>query len=245
MHNIQDILIILLAGYMTIDQNGPVVMSWFSVIVGTISGLIMGDLNTGLMIGGTFQLMSLGVAALGGASAPNYGLATIIGTFIAVRTGTGIDAAVGVGLPVGLLAIQLEVVVRIVNNFVAHKMQSDNNEGKWKNMNRIAWVGPLLCSLQTIIPTVIVVCFGTHRTTFAGIPEWYFYRSNQENDGAEYREDREFCGTHDSRFSQCAGNRCADVYHFFFAERVDGSHLCGLYRLQHRFAVYEFLWQES
>lgn len=66
MHIIQDILIVLLAGYMTIDQNGPVVMSWFSVIVGTISGLIMGDLNTGLMIGGTFQLMSLGVAALGG-----------------------------------------------------------------------------------------------------------------------------------------------------------------------------------
>ena len=88
MHIIQDILIVLLAGYMTIDQNGPVVMSWFSVIVGTISGLIMGDLNTGLMIGGTFQLMSLGVAALGGASAQNYGLATIIGTFIAVRTGT-------------------------------------------------------------------------------------------------------------------------------------------------------------
>lgn len=174
MHIIQDILIVLLAGYMTIDQNGPVVMSWFSVIVGTISGLIMGDLNTGLMIGGTFQLMSLGVAALGGASAPNYGLATIIGTFIAVRTGTGIDAAVGVGLPVGLLAIQLEVVVRIVNNFVVHKMQSDNNEGKWKNMNRIAWVGPLLCSLQTIIPTVIVVCFGANVVNFIldVIPQW-------------------------------------------------------------------------
>ena len=31
MHIIQDILIVLLAGYMTIDQNGPVVMSWFSV----------------------------------------------------------------------------------------------------------------------------------------------------------------------------------------------------------------------
>lgn len=170
MHIIQDILIVLLAGYMTIDQNGPVVMSWFSVIVGTISGLIMGDLNTGLMIGGTFQLMSLGVAALGGASAPNYGLATIIGTFIAVRTGTGIDAAVGVGL----LAIQLEVVVRIVNNFVAHKMLSDNNEGKWKNMNRIAWVGPLLCSLQTIIPTVIVVCFGANVVNFIldVIPQW-------------------------------------------------------------------------
>lgn len=76
MEVIQNILIVILAGYMTVDQNGPVVLSWFSVIVGMISGLIMGDMNTGLMIGGTFQLMSLGVAALGGASAPNYGLAT-------------------------------------------------------------------------------------------------------------------------------------------------------------------------
>ena len=73
MEVIQNILIVILAGYMTVDQNGPVVLSWFSVIVGMISGLIMGDMNTGLMIGGTFQLMSLGVAALGGASAPNYG----------------------------------------------------------------------------------------------------------------------------------------------------------------------------
>lgn len=80
MEILQDILILLLIGYMTIDQNGPVVLSWFSVIVGMIAGLIMGDMNTGLVIGGTFQLMSLGVAALGGASAPNYGPATIMGS---------------------------------------------------------------------------------------------------------------------------------------------------------------------
>ena len=141
---IQDILIVILAGYMTIDQNGPVVLSWFSVIVGMISGLIMGDMNTGLVIGGTFQLMSLGVAAL------------------------------AVGLPVGLLAIQLEVVVRIVNNFVAHKMQKDNNAGKWGRMNREAWLGPAICSLQTVIPTIIVVCFGANVVNFIlkFIPEW-------------------------------------------------------------------------
>ena len=68
---LQDILIVLLAGYMTIVQNGLVIMSWFPVIVGTITGLIMGDLPTALTIAGTFQLMMLGVAALGGASPPN------------------------------------------------------------------------------------------------------------------------------------------------------------------------------
>lgn len=171
---IQNILIVILAGYMTVDQNGPVVLSWFSAIIGMVSGLIMGDMQTGLMIGGTFQLMSLGVAALGGASAPNYGLATIIGTFIAVRTGTGTEAAIAVGLPVGLLAIQLEVVVRIILNFVAHKMQNDNNDGKWDSMNRMALLGPVVCFMQTAIPTIIVVCFGTSVVNFILkiIPEW-------------------------------------------------------------------------
>ena len=171
---VQDILILALAGYMTIDQNGPVVLSWFSAIIGMITGLIMGDLNTGLVIGGTFQLMSLGVAALGGASAPNYGLATIVGTFIAVRTGAGIESAIAVGLPVGLLAIQLEVVVRIINNFTAHKMQEQINAGQFDKMNRTAWLGPLTCSLQTILPTLIVICFGTTVVNFVldFIPEW-------------------------------------------------------------------------
>ncbi len=171
---LQNILVVLLAGYMTIDQNGPVVLSWFGSIIGLVTGLIMGDVSTGLVIGGTFQLMSLGVAALGGASAPNYGLATIIGTFIAVRTGTGIESAIAVGLPVGLLAIQLEVIVRIVNNFVSHKMQDYNNEGKWGKMNRIAWAGPAICSLQTMVPTIIVVAFGADivNVILEVVPEW-------------------------------------------------------------------------
>lgn len=132
---IQDILIIILAGYMTVDQDGPVLMSWFPVIVGSLTGLIMGDLHSALLIAGTFQLMMLGVAALGGASAPNYGLATIIGAFIAIRTGTGIKSAIAIGIPVGLLAIQLEVVARIICNFLVHYLEDLNQKGEWKKCN--------------------------------------------------------------------------------------------------------------
>lgn len=171
---LQDILIILLAGYMTIDQNGLVIMSWFPVIVGTITGIIMGDLPTALTIAGTFQLMMLGVAALGGASAPNYGLATIVGIFIAVRTGTGIKSAIAVGLPVGLLAIQLEVVARIIVNFLAHKMLGDVKNHNFKEMRREAWFGPALFSLQTALPTILIVFFGSDVVKFIlhVIPTW-------------------------------------------------------------------------
>ena len=171
---IQDILIVILAAYMTIDQNGLVIMSWFPVIVGTITGIIMGDLTTALTIAGTFQLMMLGVAALGGASAPNYGLATIVGIFVAVRTGTGIKSAIAVGLPVGLLAIQLEVVARIIVNFLAHRMLTDVKNHDFKKMQHEAWWGPALFSLQTGLPAILIVFFGPDVVKFIlhVVPTW-------------------------------------------------------------------------
>ena len=38
-----------------------------SVILGLLTGLIMGDAAMGLLVGGTMQLMSLGLAGYGGA----------------------------------------------------------------------------------------------------------------------------------------------------------------------------------
>ena len=171
---VQDILIIILAGYMTVDQDGPVIMSWFPVIVGTITGLIMGDLATALQIAGTFQLMMLGVAALGGASAPNYGLATIIGSFVAIRTGTGIKSAIAIGIPVGLLAIQLEVIARIINNFLVHHLETLNQQSEWKKMERRAYLGPTLFFLQTAIPTALIVFSGPTivNIILKVIPKW-------------------------------------------------------------------------
>lgn len=41
-------------------------------------------------------------------------------------------------------------------------------------MNREAGLGPAICSLQTVIPTIIVVCFGANVVNFIlkFIPEW-------------------------------------------------------------------------
>lgn len=174
MEIIQNVLIVFLAGLMMIDQNGPVLISWFPVIVGTITGIIMGDLTMALSIAGTFQLMMLGVAALGGASAPNYGLATIIGAFVAIRTGTGINSAIAIGIPVGLLAIQLEVVARIVSNFLAHYMMNLVEKKKFLRMQRVAILGPMLFFLQTALPTALVVVAGpsTVKELLKLIPQW-------------------------------------------------------------------------
>lgn len=63
---LQIVLLVLVAAEINVDRRGLSLTHARPVIVGFLCGLILGDMNSGLYIGGTFTLMSLGVAALGG-----------------------------------------------------------------------------------------------------------------------------------------------------------------------------------
>lgn len=121
---IQGILIILLSFWVVLDQQGLVVVTWFPIMVSLFVGLIMGDMETVMVIGGTFQLMSLGVANIGGSSVPNWGLAALVGGYVAIKSTNNIEdakaVALAVGVPVGMLGIQLDVLAKILNTYVAH-----------------------------------------------------------------------------------------------------------------------------
>lgn len=85
---LQDILVILIAAYMAWDNGtGNQITGNWPVTIGLLVGLVMGDVGVGLVIGGTLQLMSLGVAGIGGSSVPEYGVATIVSIYLAIRTG--------------------------------------------------------------------------------------------------------------------------------------------------------------
>jgi len=59
--------VILITVYAFIAINDSLISNTLTqpAIAGMISGMIMGDLKTGLMVGGTLQLMRLGIAAKG------------------------------------------------------------------------------------------------------------------------------------------------------------------------------------
>ena len=155
---LQDILIILLAGYMTWDNgSGVQVIGAWPVCTGFVMGLITGDWHTSLVIGGTLQLMSLGVTALGGASIPEYGVATIVSIFIATRTGVSTGEAVAVGLPVGMLTLQLDVFVKYVNTFFAHWEQKLLHEKKFSQMQGAYILSVFIWSLKYVIQGKVTV----------------------------------------------------------------------------------------
>lgn len=171
---IQIVLLTLLAFIKHVDYYGiPMLFVNYPVFWGLFTGLLMGDVKTGLIVGGTVQLMSLGVAGFGGSSVPDYGTTAIIAT--AFGTSLGVSAGLAVGLPVGMLGVQLDVIVKILNGFVVRKSQEFANKHKFKKMNAILWLGPLFFGLSAAIPVFISVTLGQSAVNFLleSMPKWF------------------------------------------------------------------------
>jgi PTS system N-acetylgalactosamine-specific IIC component len=78
------------------------------VVLGPLVGLILGDLHTGILTGGTLELVWMGLAPLAGAQPPNVIIGTIVGTAFAISTGVKPDVAVGVAVPFAV-AVQMGI----------------------------------------------------------------------------------------------------------------------------------------
>lgn len=157
---LQIILLILVAAEINLDRRGLSLTHARPAIVGFLCGLILGDMNSGLYIGGTFTLMSLGVAAIGGSSVPDYGVATIIACAFAKTTGQGPEVGITIGLPVGMLGVQMDVLFKICNSFIAQKAQKYANERQFAKMYRILYLCPVMVAVFMSLPTAIALTAG-------------------------------------------------------------------------------------
>ncbi|NRN97411.1 PTS system sorbose-specific EIIC component [Lactobacillus helveticus] len=157
----QILLLTCLAFWVIIDQlsvsilNNPLAIGMVSGIImgdiGMVSGIIMGDITTGLAVGSTLQLMVLGVSTYGGASMPDFMTGAIVGTVYAVLSGKGIQFAIGLAVPVGLLMVQLDVLARFINTIFQHRMdkfiKENNPDAAARNAlwGTFSW-GPFTCN---------------------------------------------------------------------------------------------------
>lgn len=172
---IQIVLIVLLSGFYIVQKNGFQLIPLMSVFTGWMTGIILGDPNTGLGIGATMQLMGLGLAGIGGASIPDYPIAAIIGTAIALISGQDQSVGVTVGVAVGMLCVQLDVIVKILNGFIARRAEALAQQGKYGAMKHIIWACPVLFFISGALPTLIVLLFGVDAVNFIlnVMPAWF------------------------------------------------------------------------
>jgi len=165
---IQIILLILACHVIgTLSQNMQLVTKYGGqqVTRGLIAGLIMGDIKTGLLIGGTFQLMNMGLSAYGGASKPNFNTAIWICVPYAVASGTSapLELALAIGVPVSTLGIQLDVIAKTVNSYWFQRAKKHVENREYKKMYRDILIGEYgfgRAALGQTLPVLVFLVFG-------------------------------------------------------------------------------------
>jgi PTS system mannose-specific IIC component len=137
-------------------QIGP----YTPLFAGTITGFLMGDVGTGLAVGATLQLMTLGVATYGGATIPDFLSGAIMGTAYAIMSGNGAEYGIGLAVPIGLLLTQLDILARMTNTFFQRKADNYAKNGNVKGVELCNVLGILPWTLSRVIPVFIGLALG-------------------------------------------------------------------------------------
>lgn len=145
------------------------------IVLGTITGMIMGDIQQGIIMGGTLELAFIGAVSIGAYIPPDMISGTILGTAFAIGAGTGPDTALALGLPISTLMLAINTVVRTPLTLAGvHVCDAKAEAGDVKGLERWYWITALLPKLATVIIVPLAFYFGSTEVEglLTKIPDW-------------------------------------------------------------------------
>lgn len=145
------------------------------LITSTLVGLVLGDVQTGLMVGAALELISLGIVNVGAAAPPDMVLASIIASAFAVLTGASSESALTIAVPIAVLGQLLGILVRTLLAGLTHRADEAIESGKFKRSIQMHYIwGTLSYALMYFVPIFIAIYFGTDlvEQIVNSIPVW-------------------------------------------------------------------------
>jgi PTS system N-acetylgalactosamine-specific IIC component len=136
------------------------------LITGPVVGLIMGDMQIGLIAGATLELAWLGLVPNAGAQPPDVTLGTIAAVAFAVMTGQTAEVAMGVGMPIAVLMQMLVIGFFAVTSFTMGKADKYAEQGDSDGIDRLLLSTLGLRALLYSVVAFITVYFGEHAATW-------------------------------------------------------------------------------
>lgn len=144
------------------------------LIACTLIGLVLGDLKTGIIIGGTLEMMALGWMNIGAAMAPDAALASVVSTILVIAGKQDVSAGIAIAIPIAAAGQVLTILARTLTVFFQHQADKAVQNGNLKIID-YCHIGALLVqALRVSIPAVIVAMFvGTDivQNMLASIPD--------------------------------------------------------------------------
>lgn len=126
------------------------------LIACTLIGLILGDIKTGIIIGGTLEMIALGWMNIGAAVAPDTALASIISTILVIMGQQPIGAGIALAIPLAAAGQVLTIIVRTITVAFQHAADTAAERCNLTILNWIHITALMLQAMRVAIPATIV-----------------------------------------------------------------------------------------
>lgn len=160
---IQALLITLVAfiGYMHCYWGST--MNNRPIVVATLVGMVLGHLETGIMVGASLELIFLGAVPIGASNPPDITSGAIIGTSFVILTGQEVGAAVALAVPVATLVLLFDnLQMMFVLTWASHLADKYAAAGDYK---KVEWVARFAgIGNKVVLSLVVGVAF------YLGVP---------------------------------------------------------------------------
>jgi len=157
----QILLLTLYSAYQICDELTIVSSAGSPVFAGFITGLVMGDLGTGLYIGAALQLTVLGVGTFGGASRIDATSGAVLATAFSVAQGIKPEIAIStIAVPVAGLLTYFDILGRMTTTYFAHRVDAAIERFDYKGIERNYLLGAVPWALSRALPVFLALTYG-------------------------------------------------------------------------------------
>ncbi|MDE9444165.1 PTS sugar transporter subunit IIC [Xenorhabdus bovienii] len=167
-------LIALLAGIAGVDLFNGLTHIHRPVVVGPLVGLILGDVQTGLLVGGTLELIWMGMVPLAGAQPPNVVIGGIIGTTFAILTQADPKVAIGIAVPFAIAVQGCITLLFTIYSPMMHKCDQMVKQINWRGVEWVNYFGIIILFCFYFTVTFLPVYFGADAASLMvkKAPQW-------------------------------------------------------------------------
>ncbi|WJZ03664.1 PTS mannose/fructose/sorbose transporter subunit IIC [Corynebacterium freiburgense] len=140
----------------------------------TLMGLVLGDVTTGVILGGMLELIALGWMNVGAAMAPDAALASTIASVVVIAGGQPLATGITVAVPLAAAGQVLTIFVRTIAVFFQHQADRFAKNANFRGIEVMHFSALFLQGLRVAIPTAAVAAVAGTSTVerwLSAIPE--------------------------------------------------------------------------
>lgn len=174
MSTVQIILVVIVAAICGMGSVLDEGQTHRPLIACSLVGLVLGDFQTGIILGGTLELIALGWMNVGAAMAPDAALASVISAILVIVGKQSIGAGIAIAIPIAAAGQVLTIFVRTITVFFQHLADKYAEEANFRGIEMCHFGALLLQGVRVAIPAALVAAVsgtGTVTAMLNAIPE--------------------------------------------------------------------------